>query len=65
MSKIKVIAECFSCGQAYATEGEQEEEWRCPECEAQPKLRKHYSLEHADKVLELVVGMIEQEAPGR
>ena len=64
-SKTKVVTECDTCGQDCLTEDEKETEWRCPECEAQPKLRKHYSLEHADKVLKLVVDMIENEAPER
>jgi predicted RNA-binding Zn-ribbon protein involved in translation (DUF1610 family) len=63
MPKLQHVSECYTCGLEFVTQREVEEEWRCPDCEAKPKLRFHYSLEHANKVLKIVQDMIEQEAP--
>lgn len=61
--KLLVISECYTCGTEYSTRGERPAEWVCPTCEAKPKLERHYSLEHADKVLGLVVDAVEDDAP--
>jgi hypothetical protein len=65
MPKLQHVSECYTCGLEFVTQREVEEEWRCPDCEAKPKLRFHYSLEHSNKVLERVRDILDQEAPER